>query len=326
MAKYLSPVFNDEQLDNNGLPLVGGEVIFYLAGTSTVADTYTTSDGSALQTSPIILNYRGEPIYSIWLSDGISYKARLFDADGVLIREYDNITGINAPIASSATTISEWVGEYEATYISATSFSLVGDLTAIFLPNRRTKSSVSAGYCYGTITTATFGSGVTTIVQVNDSTPLDSGLSTTAYGLLSPNPKSYTPSIPSGSVMPFFQASAPLGWTQVTSHNNKMLRVVSGSGGGYGGSDSPILMNKVPTHTHAFTTGNNSVDHSHPYTIPNATTASFGAGAGNAVPSITTANTSGESTTHTHSGTTDPNGSASNWTPMYINMILAQKD
>lgn len=326
MAKYLSPVFNDEQLDNNGLPLVGGEVIFYLAGTSTVADTYTSSTGTALQTSPIVLNYRGEPTYSIWLSNGVSYKARLFDADGVLIREYDYITGINAPEAATPVTVSEWVGEYDATYISATSFSLVGDLTSIFLPNRRTKSTVSAGTCYGTITTATFGSGVTTIVQVNDSTPLDSGLSITSYGLLSPNPKSYTPSIPSGSVMPFFQATAPLGWTQVTDHDDKMLRVVSSTGGGSGGSDSPILMNKVPTHTHSFTTGNNSVGHSHPYTIPNAATASFGAGVLSAVPSITTASTSGESTTHTHSGTTDANGSASNWTPAYINMILAQKD
>jgi len=41
--------------------------------------------------------------------------------------------------------------------------------------------------------------------------------------------------IPNGSVMAFFQASAPAGWTQVTSQNDKVLRVVSGTGGGTGG-------------------------------------------------------------------------------------------
>ena len=42
--------------------------------------------------------------------------------------------------------------------------------------------------------------------------------------------------VPTGSAMLFAQSSAPLGWTKSTSHNNKALRVVSGSGGGSGGS------------------------------------------------------------------------------------------
>jgi hypothetical protein len=44
--------------------------------------------------------------------------------------------------------------------------------------------------------------------------------------------------IPAGTSMLFAQASAPLGWTKSTSHNNKALRVVSGSGGGGGGSSA----------------------------------------------------------------------------------------
>jgi len=324
MAK-LSPVFNDEQLDDNGLPLSGGEVIFYLAGTSTVTDTYTNSSGTTLQTSPIVLNFRGEPTFPIWLQDGLSYKARLFDADSVLIREYDNITGIN-DASISASTNSEWTGNYDATYISATSFSVLGDQTTILHVNRRTKSQATGGLVYGTITSSTFATGITTIVQVNDGIPLDSGLTETQYGILSYSPKSFLPSIPSGSKMTFFQAVAPVGWTQDTTHNNKMLRVVSGSGGGSGGSDSPILMNKVPSHTHTFTTGDQSNDHSHTYTIPNATAASYGAGVLSSVPSITSASTGGSSSGHTHDGTTNANGSASNWTPMYIDMILCQKD
>lgn len=44
--------------------------------------------------------------------------------------------------------------------------------------------------------------------------------------------------IPSGSAMLFYQASAPTGWTQVTTHNDKLLRVVSGTGAGSGGSNA----------------------------------------------------------------------------------------
>jgi len=36
----------------------------------------------------------------------------------------------------------------------------------------------------------------------------------------------------------FYQSSAPTGWTKSTSHDNKALRVVSGTGGGSGGSNN----------------------------------------------------------------------------------------
>lgn len=40
--------------------------------------------------------------------------------------------------------------------------------------------------------------------------------------------------IEQNSVTVFFEASAPTGWTKLTTHNNKALRVVSGTGGGFG--------------------------------------------------------------------------------------------
>lgn len=40
--------------------------------------------------------------------------------------------------------------------------------------------------------------------------------------------------IPQSSVAVFYQAAAPTGWTQSTAHNDKALRVVSGTGGGFG--------------------------------------------------------------------------------------------
>lgn len=47
---------------------------------------------------------------------------------------------------------------------------------------------------------------------------------------------SSTSPIPAGTVTNFFQAAAPTGWTQCTTHNNKAIRIVSGTGGGTGGS------------------------------------------------------------------------------------------
>lgn len=43
---------------------------------------------------------------------------------------------------------------------------------------------------------------------------------------------------PTGSAWIFYQTSAPTGWTKSTAHNDKALRVVSGNGGGSGGTNS----------------------------------------------------------------------------------------
>lgn len=71
--------------------------------------------------------------------------------------------------------------------------------------------------------------------------------------------------IPAGTRILFAQATAPVGFTQDTSDTatNRMMRVVNTAGGGVGGSSDPTLMNVVPYHTHAFTTGTQSADHVH---------------------------------------------------------------
>lgn len=58
-----------------------------------------------------------------------------------------------------------------------------------------------------------------------------------------------TASIPSGSVVLFYQAAAPTGWTQVTSLNDYALRIVSGTGGTTGGTTafSTVFANQTPT-------------------------------------------------------------------------------
>ncbi|SFH29497.1 hypothetical protein SAMN05216299_105149 [Nitrosospira sp. Nsp14] len=134
--------------------------------------------------------------------------------------------------------------------------------------------------------------------------------------------------IPSGTVMAFFQAAAPVGWTQITTHDNKAVRVVGGPGGGSGGSVSftaafasqelrgivgatTLTTAQIPAHSHAITYG------------------FIGADAGNTVGTtnntqgvISTNNSIGGGNSHSHSFT----GTAVNLAVQYIDMILASKD
>jgi hypothetical protein len=177
-------------------------------------------------------------------------------------------------------------------------------------------------------------------------------------------------SIPSfigaGSETIFTQSAAPTSWTRVTTDtaNNRMLRVISsGTGGGVGGSASPILNSVVPSHTHGFSTGNVSSGHVHSGNTGNvsanhdhentnyATTGQlgfpsvgwgvqlfvggtlvFGSGTGELRTGNISANhthgftTGGASANHTHSGTTDNGSSQTNWAPRYVNLLLCSKN
>jgi hypothetical protein len=131
--------------------------------------------------------------------------------------------------------------------------------------------------------------------------------------------------IPSGTKMLFVQGSAPVGWTQVTSDNDKALRVVSGTGGGTGGSvafetafasqtvagtngGTAITIAQMPAHTHNFT----------------ASVGEIGGGGGGALqaynPVATTSTGGGATHTHTFTGT------AINLDVAYVNVIYATKD
>lgn len=86
--------------------------------------------------------------------------------------------------------------------------------------------------------------------------------------------------IPVGTVKLFFQAAAPTGWTKLTSQNDKALRVVSGSGGGSGGTyavSSGLDLSHTHTvnaHTHA------QPDHQHNIDANNISALAVGTGQG----------------------------------------------
>ncbi len=68
---------------------------------------------------------------------------------------------------------------------------------------------------------------------------------------------------PSGTVMVFHQTAAPTGWTKSTTHNDKALRVVSGDGGGNGGTHD-LTSPPSLAHTHTGAAHTHSIGaHSH---------------------------------------------------------------
>jgi hypothetical protein len=95
MAVNLSPLGGAgwQFFDNSGVPLAGGLLYTYEAGTTTPAATYTTNAGTIANTNPIILDAAGRPPSEIWLANQ-PYKLVLKTSTGVLIWTMDNITGL----------------------------------------------------------------------------------------------------------------------------------------------------------------------------------------------------------------------------------------
>ncbi len=173
-------------------------------------------------------------------------------------------------------------------------------------------------------------------------------------------------SFDSGTKIVFAQASAPTGWTQDTTNNDKALRVVSGTGGGTGGTHA---MSSPPstshTHTgasHTHSTPNHSHSHSlsagshtlstsqmpsHTHSI---TTYTYGMSGPAASPSKSWGSagsvgtsSAGGSSSHSHSlsgsissggsGTTGSGGTGTTssagptaFAPQYIDVIVCSKD
>lgn len=143
----------------------------------------------------------------------------------------------------------------------------------------------------------------------------------------------------SGTVMLFGNATAPTGWTQLKGDqfNNRLMVIKETRGGGYGGYDSPTYNSRIPSHTHTFTTGNQSATHRHNVVLLYARSVRQGDGHylsdGLVVPSgpvgshgATTYRSNTEGSYHVHTGTTQgPNGQVGAWNARYLNVIMCRK-
>lgn len=124
---------------------------------------------------------------------------------------------------------------------------------------------------------------------------------------------------PPGTKMAFFQATAPTGWTQDETINDKVLRAVSSAGGGNGGN---WTFSGVTVGGHALTAAE-LPEHHHSYnqslTISGGPIAGTGVYEANKAAANTTDTGSGQE--HTHSLASD-----GNWRPAYIDVIICTKD
>jgi len=128
-------------------------------------------------------------------------------------------------------------------------------------------------------------------------------------------------SIPSGTKQLFVQTAAPTGWTKDTTHNNKAMRVVSGTAGS-GGSD---------TFTSTFGPGKTTANHTltesempahvHPIDIRQNGTGSGGRVGGTSLTGVTgpvNSLSTGGSGAHSHN--------LSGFDLQYVDVIIATKD
>tara|TARA_R110000868_G_scaffold193790_1_gene439007 strand:- start:3911 stop:8611 length:4701 start_codon:yes stop_codon:yes gene_type:complete len=156
--------------------------------------------------------------------------------------------------------------------------------------------------------------------------------------------KALPPSVPTGSVVLFYQANAPTGWTKVTTQNNKALRVVSGTGGGTGGTTNftSVFASRTPSGTnsagsvsnHTLTTAE-MPSHTHSYSVWFDSGTAGGEAGGtrtaatsNAFGSATlNTNANGGGGSHNH-GFTNPTftGTAMDFAVQYIDIILCSKN
>lgn len=129
------------------------------------------------------------------------------------------------------------------------------------------------------------------------------------------------PSFAAGTLMLFQQTAAPTGWTKETTHNNKALRIVSGTAGSAGATAfTTVFGSGKVTGNHTLTT---SEMPSHDHTQRHFSGGSGGpSSAGDANSSPTT---SGEPTTATRGGGGSHNHTLS-LDLQYVDVIIASKD
>jgi hypothetical protein len=274
-------------------------------------------------------------------------------------------TAVSAPLGGTGQT-SYTVGDI----LFADTSTSIAKLAGVAVGNALISGGVGAAPTYGKIGLATHvdgtlpiangGTGQTSLTANN--VILGNGTSSvnfvapgTSGNVLTSNGTTWTsgaaPGFPSGTTMLFVQTTAPTGWTKSTAHDNKALRVVSGTAGSGGsvafttafasqavsGSNSSttatgtvgsttLSTSQIPSHTHqasAYQSITGWQGNSPGTFLSNAITlGNIGAA---------TTGTAGGGGSHNHTFTGDAHshtftGTAINLAVQYVDVIIATKD
>lgn len=106
-------------LDDDGVPLAGGKIYTYAAGTDNPKATYTDASGNTQAANPVVLDSAGRTV--VWVQG--SYKFVIKDAQNNIIRTTDNVTAFNVIPAAAPSFFQSFSGDGVQT-----SFTLSSDL------------------------------------------------------------------------------------------------------------------------------------------------------------------------------------------------------
>ena len=171
----LTPSPKQQIFGSDGLPLVGGKIYTYAAGTSTPIATYTDSTANTANTNPIILDSYGQA--NIWLLNTTGYKFIVKDADDVLLYTVDNIA---IPLDINSLSSPPPIGNVTPNTGAFTTLSATGTVT--FSGQVNFTSTGAAKLNVGT--TGQRPTAVTGMVRYNTTTGKFEGYGATAWGAL----------------------------------------------------------------------------------------------------------------------------------------------
>ncbi len=87
----LSPLVRQRFFDANGVPLAGGQLFSYAAGTTTPQGTFANQGGTT-NANPVVLDAYGYA--DVWIDVTKSYKFVLEDVNNNVLWTVDNINGV----------------------------------------------------------------------------------------------------------------------------------------------------------------------------------------------------------------------------------------
>lgn len=222
MSVSLSPLAGAgwQFFDNNGVPLNGGLLYTYAAGTTTPTATYTSDNGVTANANPIVLDSAGRTPSEVWLTDGTTYKIAVYTSTNVLIRTWDDIAGVNDPTALTA---------LQTALASSTGSSMIGFIQAGTGAVARTAQSKMRDVVnvkdFGIIADGITNQTAALLVLMSSlSSSLYRGVVNIPYGTKFDVSTVYA-AVPLGVIL---QDESSINWGQPPSYKNKFLVTYSG--------------------------------------------------------------------------------------------------